>query len=371
MLLFIALANSPIFVFGGDPGVETAPNLVEGVFEFFMYMLVNAHAYPMFAFLFGYGLVQLANRQDAAGAPVGQVRAVLLRRNAWLIAFGFVHAALLLYGDFLGAYGILGIFATLVLLRRSDKVHRVVLWLFGLSILFTVFLAVQAVLGLIDNPGTDGLSVVPRESLSNPDYWSSIVDRIAEWVPHTLSVIMFIHGVWLGMWAARKRLLEEPERHVGLLWTIAGIGLGVATITAIPMAAVAAGWLHTSPETIAGLSLLHDSGGLPAGAGYAAVFGLLALWLRRCGRQPGVLARSFAALGQRSLSGYLTQSVAWILLLSPFVWDLGDRFGSPALTAAVVAVGVWLMTVIAAAVADRRNIRGPAEVLLRRLTYRV
>jgi hypothetical protein len=51
-------------------------------------------AYPVFAVMFGYGLVQLASRQTAAG---GDARAVLLRRNVWLIIFGFGHATLLYF----------------------------------------------------------------------------------------------------------------------------------------------------------------------------------------------------------------------------------------------------------------------------------
>jgi uncharacterized protein len=37
---------------------------------------------------------------------------------------------------------------------------------------------------------------------------------------------------------------------------------------------------------------------------------------------------------------------------------------------AAFAVGVWLVTVVGAFAMDRAGWRGPAEVLLRRLTYR-
>jgi uncharacterized membrane protein YeiB len=73
------------------------------------------------------------------------------------------------------------------------------------------------------------------------------------------------------------------------------------------------------------------------------------------------------ALGRRSLSGYLAQSVAWLLLLAPFTLDLGHRSPSPLLTGIGVAVLVWLATAWAA---DRLGERpGPAEKVLRRLTY--
>jgi hypothetical protein len=86
--------------------------------------------------MFGYGLVQLARRQDAAGATPERVRRVLLRRNAVLVIFGFLHAALLYFGDFLAAYGLAGMIATAVLLRRGDHVYRVLLWAWGVSMVY-------------------------------------------------------------------------------------------------------------------------------------------------------------------------------------------------------------------------------------------
>ncbi|CAM5537349.1 hypothetical protein SANTM175S_06824 [Streptomyces antimycoticus] len=110
-----------------------------------MFVFVHARAYPMFAVMFGYGLVQLTRRQDAQGAGPGAARSVLLKRNAWLIAFGLVHAALLDFGDFLGAYGIVGILFTLVLLRRGERVQRVVLWLWGWMVVYVAVVAGMAV----------------------------------------------------------------------------------------------------------------------------------------------------------------------------------------------------------------------------------
>lgn len=132
MLLIIALANVAGVVFAGEPGLDATPAGIERGLNFLLFELVNARGYPVFAVMFGYGLVQLARRQDASGATPQQVRSVLLRRNLWLIAFGFAHAALLYYGDFLGAYGIVGVVMTVLLLRRSEKVHRIVLVLWAL-----------------------------------------------------------------------------------------------------------------------------------------------------------------------------------------------------------------------------------------------
>ncbi|MEK8173538.1 hypothetical protein NKH77_45315 [Streptomyces sp. M19] len=55
------------------------------------------------------------------------------------------------------------------------------------------------------------------DSLTASDYAASVVDRLGEWPVHTLTVMPFIVIVWLGAWAARHRILEDPARHRRLL----------------------------------------------------------------------------------------------------------------------------------------------------------
>ncbi|MFD2357184.1 DUF418 domain-containing protein [Nonomuraea ferruginea] len=110
---------------------------------------------------------------------------------------------------------------------------------------------------------------------------------------------------------------------------------------------------------------LHGASGMFASPGYVAVFGLIAMRVTR----PGPVVGALSALGWRSLSGYLFQSVAWLVLLAPFTLDLGDRLGSPTVTGLIIAVAVWLATVLLARLLDERGRPGPAEFVLRRLTY--
>ncbi|MDN3056416.1 DUF418 domain-containing protein [Streptomyces sp. SRF1] len=372
MLLFIALANAAVFTFGNQPGAEASPHGWERPFNLAMFVFVHARAYPMFAIMFGYGLVQLTRRQDAQGAGPGAARSVLLRRNAWLIAFGLVHAALLNFGDFLGAYGIVGILFTLLLLRRGERVQRVVLWLWAATAVYTAVLA--GVAGYHAATGAPGSAPVPTgdvDSLSAPDYATSVADRLGEWPVHTLSVLPFIVIVWLGAWAARRGVLEDPAGHRRLLIRTAVIGLGIAFAGGVPIGLVSAGFVHVDGPTADAFLTLYEVSGQFGGPGYVALFGLLALRLSkaRSGPRPKLLVRMVTALGQRSLSGYLCQSLAWVLLLSPFALALGERTGSPTLAACLSAVLVWLATVTGAHLLQRRGLPGPAEKLLRRLTY--
>ena len=106
--------------------------------------------------------------------------------------------------------------------------------------------------------------------------------------------------------------------------------------------------------------------GIAGGLAYAAIAGLIAA--RFAARRPGPLITALAACGQRSLTCYLLQSVAFVALFAPFTLGLGGVLTDAA--ASLVAVGTWLLTVLLAEAMRRAGWRGPAEVLLRRLTYR-
>jgi uncharacterized membrane protein YeiB len=371
MLLVIALANAAGVALGGR-GFAAHPVGAERWVNLAMLTLAHARAYPVFAVMFGYGLVQLARRQDAAGAPPARVRSVLLRRNATLVVFGFLHAALLYFGDFLGAYGLVGMFASTVLLRRGERVHRVVLWCWGLSVLYVVVLvAIAAFQWQWGSGAAVALPAGQVSSLVAASYADSVRARLIEWPFHTFTVLPFVMIVWLGMWGARRRLLEESAAHRRLLRRVAAGGLGIAIAGGLPCALVAAGWLQVNASANMPIFLLHQVSGMFAGPGYVALFGLAALALSEAPRSPATrtVVSAIAALGQRSLSGYLCQSVAWLLVLAPFTLALGARFESRMITGLVIALLVWLVTVAAAWLLARRGRPGPAEAVLRRLTY--
>jgi uncharacterized membrane protein YeiB len=94
----------------------------------------------------------------------------------------------------------------------------------------------------------------------------------------------------------------------------------------------------------------------------AAVVGLLAVGIRR----RGPLTTALAALGQRSMTFYLFQSVVFVALFYPFTLDLSADLGIAA--GYGVAVGIWVVSVALAGWMHAAGRRGPAEVLLRRLS---
>nr|SBO91162.1 10 TMS hypothetical membrane protein [Nonomuraea gerenzanensis] len=354
MLLLIALAHAHMYLSGHEAGfrgyaLDGGPldRLVAGV----QILLVDGRALPMFAALFGYGLVQLANRQLATGRSWPQVRSVLRRRSLWLLAFGFCHALLLFFGDILGAYGLIGL-VLVGFIRKEDRavlraavvglvLHVVVLYGFGL-------LTISAPKG--DTPA----------AMADPV--EALMMRLIGWsgMTPTYFAASVVPAFLFGIWAARRRVLEEPAAHRPLLVRVATVGTALAVLGGVPLTLIDTQVWATSDLVAVSAYALHSVTGIAGGLAYAAIIGLAAARM-----SSGPVVRALAATGQWSLTCYLLQSVIFVSVFAPYAGGLGTRVGDAA--ASGIAVVAWLVTVVLAALLAPR--RGPAETVLRRLTY--
>jgi uncharacterized protein len=358
MLLFIALANAPGYQFGRPMGLrgyripETIPDKVVVSLQM---TLVDGRAYPMFALLFGYGMVQLLRRHTADGVDEPEVRRLIRRRGRWLALLGFLHAFLLFSGDILGAYGLLAIMLAGVLTRAGDRT---------LLIMAAVWMVPVAVLGALFDPAVPDHGTAATTTAPIVAAW----DRLGEWAPGLAlnCLVNLVPPLLLGVWAARRRLLDDPGGHRRLLTWAGVLGAGLAVVGGTPMALMAAYWWSApSTATIDVATVAHTVSGYAGGVGYAAIAGLVAI---RLGRRRGVVVTALAACGQRSMTSYLLQSVVFVAVLAAYGGGLGGHLALAPV--AGLAAATWLTTVLLAELMRRRGYRGPAEVLLRRLTYR-
>lgn len=359
MLLFIALANAHGFVHpeGGTVirAMPVATAAVDQVVAFAETVLVDGRSYTMFAALFGYGMVQIARRQESNGSRWQDAHALLRRRGRWLMVLGLVHATLLYYGDVLAAYGLLAL-ALVSALRHSDR---------RLLITAGVWAVVGAIVyGLFASPmDPETVTQVYPWSVEENPVRGALLRLSAIVVSAPLFAITAAACLLVGFWAAKRMLLEEPEQHRVLLRRLVAIGLPVSVLGGVPLALYTSGLLSGSPQEVIAAAALHALTGLAGGPAYAA---LIALWALRVNKD-SVLTTALQATGQRSLTCYLSQSLVWAVLFSPFLLDLGH---SMRLWQTVpVAVATWLATVGLAEWMRRAGVRGPFEVLLRRLTY--
>ncbi|MGH3985554.1 MAG: DUF418 domain-containing protein [Pseudonocardiaceae bacterium] len=366
MLLLIALANAHLYLYGRPIGVRGYPipeSTAERLVVLVQMTFVDGRAYPMFAFLFGYGIVQLWRRHTSKGVNEVAVRKVVRRRGWWMILFGFLHALLLFSGDIIGAYGLLAVVLAGLLIRAGDEKLLIMVGVWTVPIM--AFGALQTL------PGPEGSgSFLPSMSITDPLAAAGI--RAIEWLQLTvvLSVFSLVPALLLGVWAGRRRLLDEPERHRPLLIRVAVLGVGLAAAGGLPMALMAASWWPEPSVVATALAgVAHAVTGYAGGVGYAAIAGLTAIWAHNHNRdRPRPVITALAACGQRSMTCYLLQSVVFVAVLAAYGGGLGNRFGlAPTV---VLATATWALTVLLADAMARRNYRGPAEVVLRRLTYR-
>lgn len=361
MLLLIALAHAPAYLHGqelGRGGYPAGGSGLDRAVVFTETTVVTGRVYPMFAALLGYGLARLWARHVAAGATPAEVRRLVRWRGAWLIVFGFAHAALLWAGDILGAYGVVTVLLGAGLLHVRGRV---------IAAVAVLSLAVVAVGGAATAVTDLGGSTSVLASTGERDALAAAVLRLTEWAPSLLlQPLGTLGAVLAGVWAGRRRLLDEPERHVRLLRWVSACGLASAFAGALPWAGVVAGWWpDPSPAAIAAAGALHGASGY-GGVGYAAAVALIvALHARRA----GLIHRALVACGRRSLTCYLLQSIVFVAVLAAYGGGLGTELGTTA--AATVAAATWLLTVGIAVLLERFTSRGPAEAVLRRLTYRV
>lgn len=362
MLLFIAVANSHYFLQNG-PALGGFPVGTTGIDAFLVGLiatLVDGRAYPMFAALFGYGLVQIYRRQQAAGKDWKPIRKLLRRRSLWMIVIGFLHGIFLYVGDILAAYGILA-FLLVPALRWKT---RTIVTLASLAFVITSLplggsLAVES-------------TVAPEPAMLPQGIWSGVMDRApALLVLVPLYPIGLLLPFLIGILAARARLLELPGQHLTLLRCVAGFGISTAILGGLPVGLVLAGVIdQPAANTLGLLGTLHDATGHFGGLGYAAAIALLA---NRISATPtnvgrGRVVTALAAVGQRSMTCYLAQSLVWTLAFAPYAFNLTPHLTVTSL--AGIAVATWLATVLLANWMHHRGLRGPFEVLLRKLTYR-
>jgi uncharacterized membrane protein YeiB len=179
-----------------------------------------------------------------------------------------------------------------------------------------------------------------------------------------LGPIGFACPYLIGIWAGRRRVLERPEQYKTLLQATAVLGIGAAIAGALPVSLWIAGFT-SEPTPLNRFGPLHDACGTLGGFGYAALVALIAIKLKT---NPGRITLAISAVGQRSLTCYLTQSVIWTVAFTPYLAGLADDLSITA--TALLATATWLLTVLIADQMRRANYRGPFETLIRRITYR-
>lgn len=339
-----------------------------------LFTAVTAHnrGLPMFATLLGFGVGLIVRSLARRNFPLSRALVVVVKRYAFLGLFGIVHMLFLFFGDIMFLYGICGIILGL-LMAASNKVLTILAWI-ALAInaaLSLLFLVVAIVIPDAELAGTDMSEFVNGGAIE-----TSYLDMLTENL-HVLAMsittlplqlFLYLPVMMIGFVWARKGVLDDVDAHRPLLIRWLVVAVVVAFGVGIPMGLTAIGVLPAEQHMV--FLVINSFAGAFTGPGILAGLALALQPLQRRLNEgaavPGWLV-PIVALGKRSMTGYLMQSVIFFVLVYPFMLDIPRDMG--AFVQTLIAVGVWLVTLLAAWAMERRGMQGPFEKVHRRLAY--
>ena len=185
---------------------------------------------------------------------------------------------------------------------------------------------------------------------------------VASWLiatPMTVLTALVVPCVMIGVGVARWGLLQDPRGRGALLSVIAACGLGIGALGALPFALMQLDWAFAGSAAWS-YPLFHASGVVGA-CGWLALLALVGGGPRE---KLGSACAFLSAIGRRSMTAYLSQTVLFILICG-----LSISFGVRSLGVAVsglIALVVWALIGLGCAIAEALgSSRGPAEWALR------
>ena len=366
-LLGIAMANiAAIWIITDMPGATGATigyvqpgNIADEIAAFFATMFVHVRGLPMFSTLLGFGVGLITMSLARKNYPAKKARMVLAKRYGILALFGVAHMFLIFNGDIMVTYGLAGIILGLLIAVRT-KILRVFAYI---SIAFAIFMggvsAVAAAFGMpLELPQSlTAEMTTPAAYFADNALWAFVFlfNAVAA-LPYLLGV-MLIGFLW-----AREGVLADVDAHRRTLLVWAGLTLAVILLIGIPWGLAAIGVFNENVENV--FMALNTGFGTITGPGILAIIALATNRLRN--NVPAALY-PFVALGKRSMSGYIMQSILFIIAVMPFGLGLGLESGVS--VKLLIATGIWAITVVLATILEATNTPGPFEWAHRHLSY--
>lgn len=325
-------------------------------------MFAHVRGLPMFTMLLGFGVGLIAVSLSKRGYPAKNARFVLWRRYGLLALFGAIHCVLLFFGDIMFLYGLLAMILIAMLTLRN----KTLLWIAGILATLHVILnaGIVVAVSLATGPVAYGAMILDVNS------YGEYVQENLRWLGMYVAALPFsalsmLPLLILGFVAARIGVHHQVERYSRTLKIWAGIAIVIVIGVGLPWGLASIGFL---PEQYASVfSALNQTVGYFSGPGIAAIVLLVAQPLQRRGSDLPLPVVMVAALGKRSMSGYLFQSFVFVPLMLPFTLNVGA--GAGAFQLMLWALGVWLLSVLLAYGLERAGLPGPFEWAHRRLAY--
>ena len=280
-------------------------------------MFVRVRGLPMFCMLAGFGIGLITASLHRKGYTVKESRCVLIRRYGLLAVFGLAHGFLLFNQDIMLVYGLMALAMAWCLTLSTRTLRRIAYWFFGGYAVFAGSGAVAAYFGYLNLlPSSRPMT---RELVTFGDFFARNVRGEVAALGQIPLMFFGLTGVFLiGYIWAREGVLASVSAHRRTLVTWVVIAGVIIVFIGLPWGLAAAGVVPTELEPV--FFMLNQAFGFLTGPGILAVLALLTEKLNN--RVPG-WAYAFVALGKRSMSGYIAQSILFIVLVTPAGLGLG------------------------------------------------
>lgn len=321
-------------------------------------ILAQASFYPLFAFLFGYGAILLAERLriKEMSFPL-----VFLRRLFILLVFGTIHAFLVWHGDILITYAVTGLVFMLFYkckgktLIITGLVSYLLFW--GLITSSSLLLSQEDFESVIYDQEAVKTSI---QVYSDGSFTDIMSQRFEDWNkasgPAGMFVLLFTIAplMLMGAGFAKQKWLLNVKKHKKLL-----IGLMLFSF-------IVGMFLKLKPyfqELSYTNMLLQDQFGGPL----LALFYITSIVLLLQNKRAYQILKPFSYVGRLSISNYLVQSIVCTTIF--YSYGLG-LYGKVSFTTGFIAVFIiYSIQVIVSRWWMKKYMYGPVEYLWRWGTY--
>ncbi|UXU83167.1 DUF418 domain-containing protein [Mammaliicoccus sciuri] len=343
------------------------PYQIINPFEFFQHqdgawfkissLFIIASFYPIFAFLFGYGLSIMYQNSLDKGL---NYYPMITRRLLFLLLLGIIHGVFIFYGDILSTYALLGLIA-IIFVRLKPQFTLVALSI-GIGIFVLLYLLPMILLKDVTQiESFVGLQELERVNniLSSADYISIIGFNLKYFGMNIANAILvgpftILPIMLFGIYAHQINWFNKIKQHKNL-YMVMGVVVLILGL-AIKMIQIVLEGSVTSQL------MSQMIGGPIVALSYIMFFVIL------CEDQTArKMLTPLQSIGKLSLTTYIMQSVICIIIF----YGVGFNFYGklPVLTIYIIGIVIYCVQLIVSYMYLMKFKQGPLEKLWRKVTY--
>lgn len=343
------------------------PYQIINPFEFFQHqdgawfkissLFIIASFYPIFAFLFGYGLSIMYQNSLDKGL---NYYPMIARRLLFLLLLGIIHGVFIFYGDILSTYALLGLIA-IIFVRLKPQFTLVALSI-GIGIFVLLYILPMILLKDVTQiESFVGLQELERVNniLSSADYVSIIGFNLKYFGMNIANAILvgpfsILPIMLFGIYAHQINWFNKIKQHKNLYMVIGVVvlilGLAIKMIQIVLEGSVTSQLMS------------QMIGGPIVALSYIMFFVIL------CEDQTArKILTPLQSIGKLSLTTYISQSIICIIIF----YGVGlNYYGKlPVLNIYIIGIVIYFVQLIVSYLYLMKFKQGPLEKLWRKVTY--